>query len=908
MTVARLGLDIDSAPAAQAAREIGRIIPAAQNAERAVDSMASGAAKGLQAVAGAATRATAGADGLAGAASRAAGVMAKASAVATSLQARIDAAFDTDSMRNRAADIAAYGAELDNIRAKYNPLFAASKQYEAALEDIARAERLGAISAMEAASARERAAQSITPTGGAGASDRGREAAEATAAFQRLRATLDETYRAELEVAQAQKVVDAALKSQTITAKEAADVMSRLKGSYGAAEAARYDAALAAQTASFQRLKASIDPVYRAELSLAEAQRTVNAAVKAGIATTEEAAAVMQRYAAAQQMAEAGSGRAASQIQNFAFQIGDFATQVGAGGSASVALAQQLPQLLGGFGALGAVMGAVVAVGVPLTAYFMSGGDGAKTFAEEVEGLSDALSRARDTADLVKTSQEGLTQVFAGTAAQVSALTAALQARDVGGIVSGIADTGRAAFATLSDEIKEIRTDFAAIGLDYSAADGIKQLSLELGIGTEQTSQLLDAMERFNEASSSSERNQAMLETLTMLQRWGLDTESLPPPMRDFANAILDASSEISQAVAEMRDLTSHTYGAVESGLALAASMRATAAATAAAHSEFQRLMAAEEAQSKARLADRTSGLAGTEDSRLSSDRGVGLSYQDRAGLDRDDPRNPGYRDYLRTQTAKSGRSAGGKSEADKEADRLKREAEARQRVVDGLQFEISQVGKSDVARRVANETRRAGVDLYSEEGQRIADLVERLQVLQDEQKRVEEINNFAAQSFADLFTAGISGANSFKDALGGLIAKLGEMAIQQGFINLMSATGFGSNSTVQSVGGFFGVGSQTPSFDGGGYTGNGARAGGLDGKGGYLAMMHPRETVIDHTRGGGAQAAQSTHVTVGVSVDNNGNLQAYVKDQITRDRPATVRQAVGTVRAGNRASKSFLG
>lgn len=43
---------------------------------------------------------------------------------------------------------------------------------------------------------------------------------------------------------------------------------------------------------------------------------------------------------------------------------------------------------------------------------------------------------------------------------------------------------------------------------------------------------------------------------------------------------------------------------------------------------------------------------------------------------------------------------------------------------------------------------------------------------------------------------------------------------------------------------------SQQPSFDGGGFTGGGARAGGLDGKGGFMAMMHPNETVIDHTKG----------------------------------------------------------
>lgn len=41
-------------------------------------------------------------------------------------------------------------------------------------------------------------------------------------------------------------------------------------------------------------------------------------------------------------------------------------------------------------------------------------------------------------------------------------------------------------------------------------------------------------------------------------------------------------------------------------------------------------------------------------------------------------------------------------------------------------------------------------------------------------------------------------------------------------------------------------------SFDGGGYTGNGSRSGGLDGKGGFMAMLHPQETVVDHTKGQG--------------------------------------------------------
>lgn len=51
--------------------------------------------------------------------------------------------------KDRAADVAEYGRELDRLRAKYNPLFAASKQYESELDELNRALQLGAINADE---------------------------------------------------------------------------------------------------------------------------------------------------------------------------------------------------------------------------------------------------------------------------------------------------------------------------------------------------------------------------------------------------------------------------------------------------------------------------------------------------------------------------------------------------------------------------------------------------------------------------------------------------------------------------------------------------------------------------------------------------------------------------------------
>ncbi len=41
-------------------------------------------------------------------------------------------------------------------------------------------------------------------------------------------------------------------------------------------------------------------------------------------------------------------------------------------------------------------------------------------------------------------------------------------------------------------------------------------------------------------------------------------------------------------------------------------------------------------------------------------------------------------------------------------------------------------------------------------------------------------------------------------------------------------------------------------SFEGGGFTGMGSRSGGVDGKGGFGAILHPNESIIDHTKGQG--------------------------------------------------------
>jgi hypothetical protein len=88
------------------------------------------------------------------------------------------------------------------------------------------------------------------------------------------------------------------------------------------------------------------------------------------------------------------SGSTRAKIQNTSFQLQDIAVQLQGGTRASTVFAQQLPQLLGGFGALGAVLGVVAGVGIPALAFaFSSAGGSADTLEDSVDRLRDALDK-----------------------------------------------------------------------------------------------------------------------------------------------------------------------------------------------------------------------------------------------------------------------------------------------------------------------------------------------------------------------------------------------------------------------------------------------------------------------------------------------------------------------------------
>ena len=106
-----------------------------------------------------------------------------------------------------------------------------------------------------------------------------------------------------------------------------------------------------------------------------------------------------------------------------------------------------------------------------------------------------------------------------------------------------------------------------------------------------------------------------------------------------------------------------------------------------------------------------------------------------------------------------------------------------------------------------------------------------------------------------DALTAGITGAADFADAMKAMaksvVDSLIKMLIQKYLVDaafgfITGAIGGGTNTAPNTN---MGANFSNRNMDGGGYTGNGSRSGGMDGKGGFMAMLHPQETVIDHTK-----------------------------------------------------------
>lgn len=191
---------------------------------------------------------------------------------------------------------------------------------------------------------------------------------------------------------------------------------------------------------------------------------------------------------------------------------------------------------------------------------------------------------------------------------------------------------------------------------------------------------------------------------------------------------------------------------------------------------------------------------------------------------------------------------------------------------------------------------------------------------LTDVQKQQVAIADSVSGAFGDFFMGLVDGTTSAKDAFRSMAADIIQQlyrilvveqlvqsiagAITGGFAPASAAGTKGTVAPPRRPTGVFGR------YEGGGYTGSGPRSGGLDGKGGFMAMLHPRETVIDHTKGQGAGGTVVNQV-FNISANTSDDTKRLITQTIAQASPAIINQSVGAVMNQRRrggAMKSAFG
>jgi hypothetical protein len=691
-----------------------------------------------------------------------------------------------------------------------------------------------------------------------------------------------------------------------------------------------------AHARELDRLSKAYDPVYRAASTYEAEVKRLDRALDVGAITqtqytakVSDAAAQFQRASAsiatgADQMARgmqraqmgttaltrttgpvvANFRRFGPQIQQAGYQFGDFAVQVGAGTSAMQAAGQQAPQLLGAFGPMGAVLGLVAAVAFPLANAFLGMGKEADSLEDKVKALEGAIGDYTSAAEAANTPTDELIQKY-GTAA-VAAQGLLAQLAQIAKIEAGaaLAANGAAIAATFEDLSSYIALADGEISQFGDSSSGLltiaDALKDQFGLSIDQARELQGILA--DQAAAKTVQDQAAA------------VQSLAAFLNEAAESAQYANGELNAAAKAASE------GSL-AGLELATALEAADVAAGGVVATVDQLPGTIDSATASALAMaaalRTAiGVAQSMPGAIGPDLnrfGDGADITRRAGgLDLQEQQNFRYENLQRlaeeaAERARAGSRSrtgrgGGSTKSGKAASKNKDEeplfADVEKDIV-GLERQITLIGKSNQEIATArarwealDEAKRRGIPVTDEMSAQIERqaaefgmLTAELEKAEAAQAQFDQAIDGIANAMAGALLAGESLREGLAQVLRGIAADILNSGIRSAIAGQFSGGGGGFNPFAL-IGNVFGGGdalsnglrgaglNPVGSWDGGGFTWSGPRSGGIDGKGGQLGILHPNETVLDHTRGQGA-GGQSV-----LMVDLSPDLQARILEQ----------------------------
>jgi hypothetical protein len=174
-----------------------------------------------------------------------------------------------------------------------------------------------------------------------------------------------------------------------------------------------------------------------------------------------------------------------------------------------------------------------------------------------------------------------------------------------------------------------------------------------------------------------------------------------------------------------------------------------------------------------------------------------------------------------------------------------------------------------------------------------------------DVQEKISDLRKSIEGSMESAFMSIIDGTKSVKDAFRSMaseiIKELYRVFVVQRLVGMISnAVSLFTGPAPGSAASILGTPS-TRSFAGGGYTGMGSRSGGVDGRGGFPAILHPNETVVDHSAGQGMGT-----VVVNQTINISTGVQQTVRSEIKQLMPQIAESAKQAVVDAKRRGGSY--
>jgi hypothetical protein len=584
---------------------------------------------------------------------------------------------------------------------------------------------------------------------------------------------------------------------------------------------------------------------------------------------------------AAKSVSRIGGGRSAM-IQNMSFQLQDVAVQMASGTSASRALSQQLPQLLSGFGALGAVVGLAAAAGIPLISMLIGAGDEAVSLDDAIKGLTQASSDYRDAVESVLTPMGEMYAKFGQNAEAAREIQEVMLQLAKVRLSDSIAKVGQGVedelggLQSMVDEYRYLQdVEMKTPGMEYAAADAMKDIISDIreewGMTYDEAARVADAIDQMNTALASGDEQakaEAMKEMALALGD-GLDngiglSEESQALLDNTARAAIEQQSFAAQTADAARSAQDIANAPIAGNIGAGADQAGRLAGNMAAAADAARMLAAQQS-----LADKGKVYSGRGgDPRTSNQQGYGEFGRDNLDTIITDER--------KRLSGGSGGKGGGGSNRDEYASAI----ENVQKRIDTMKAETAAYLEAASAQNLygdaAEYAKQKAVLLIAaqEEGKAItpelsAQIEEQARAYaqaaleaENAKEKMDEIADASERgkdALGEVFGSILEGSDAARKAIANLLMEIAKAQMMKGVFGLIDSMP-GGGAITQAIGGAM-------SFDGGGYTGGGSRSGGLDGKGGFLAMLHPRETVVDHTKGQrGASGPSSVAINVNVA------------------------------------------